>query len=190
MVQPLDKSDFAAFASGDKQPVDAQPKRPKPSGLIINVDEGWARVQIALRPAITFGRSDEDVTADVDLTSFGARDKGVSRQHIIVMQQGGRLFVKDLGSKNGTRINNDALRANILYELMDGDVLQLGKLQLAIYFVYEPITETVIPQNTASREETNSVRADNKTLVDDTTYEIPPFAAKALQRRMMQDLDE
>ena len=189
MVQPLDKSDSAAFAHGTKQPVDAQPKRPKPNGLIINIDEGWARVQVTLRPTITFGRSDEDTMVDVDLTSFGARDKGVSRQHIMVMQQGGRLFVKDLGSKNGTRINSDALRANILYELMDGDVLQLGKLQLAISFAYEAITETVIPQNTTSREETNSVRPDNKTLTD-STYEIPPFAAKALQRRMMQDLDE
>ena len=189
MARPLDKSDSAEFALGAKKAVDSQRNRPKPNGLIINIDEGWARLQITLRPTITFGRSDEDVTVDVDLTSFGARDKGVSRQHIIVMQQGGRLFVKDLGSKNGTRINNDALRANILYELMDGDVLQLGKLQLALYFAYEAVTESVIPHNTASREETNGVHPDNKTL-SDSTYEIPPFAAKALQRRMMQDVDE
>lgn len=189
MVKQLDKSTSAAFATGEQHSPDALPKQQKPIGLIINIDDGRARLQVNLCSSMVFGRSDEGTSVDIDLTSFGGREKGVSRVHMTLMQQGNRLFIKDMGSKNGTRINHDALRSNIAYELMDGDVLTLGKLRCAVYFAYEPIQETPLPPRTSNRDTTNDVRADI-TIADDATYDVRPFAEKVLQQIFIKDSNE
>src|SRR5688500_7986158 len=116
MVKELDKSLSAAFATGEQPAPDAVAKKPK--GLILNIENGAAKLQIGLRSPLMFGRSDAETKVDVDLTSFGGREKGISRQHMTLVQQGSRLFVKDMGSKNGTRINDDTLHAQMYYELL------------------------------------------------------------------------
>lgn len=187
MVKELDKSRSAAFATGEQQAPDAVAKKPKPLGLILNIDDGWAKLQIGLRSPLTFGRSDAETMVDVDLNSFGWREKGVSRQHMTLVQQGSRLFVKDMGSKNGTRINDDTLHAQMFYELLDGDVLRLGKLDMKISFAYEPVQETTLPAGITTREATNAVQ--NNT-VDETTFDVRPFTKDALQKRLSHNLNE
>jgi pSer/pThr/pTyr-binding forkhead associated (FHA) protein len=186
MVKELDKSLSAAYANGEQQAPDAL-KKQKPLGLILNIENGWAKLQIGLRSPLTFGRSDAETKVDVDLTSFGGREKGISRQHMTLVQQGSRLFVKDMGSKNGTRINDDTLHAQMYYELLDGDKLRLGKLEIEFMFAYQPVQETQLPSGISPRDETNSVRNH---AVDDTTYDVRPFAKEALQKRLSHNLNE
>ena len=57
------------------------------------------------------------------------RDRTISRFHCELYVEGGtRVWVKDLGSRNGTRVNGTRVREA---ELVDGAVLQLGKARLA-----------------------------------------------------------
>src|SRR5689334_17617694 len=52
----------------------------------------------------------------------------VSRQHARVTCQGGRSFLEDLGSSNGTYVNRLRLRERV--ELRDQDEIQIGPFHL------------------------------------------------------------
>jgi DNA-binding NtrC family response regulator len=57
------------------------------------------------------------------------RDQTISRFHCEVFAEStGRIWVKDLGSRNGTRLNGTRVREA---ELTEGSVLQLGRVRLA-----------------------------------------------------------
>jgi pSer/pThr/pTyr-binding forkhead associated (FHA) protein len=66
---------------------------------------------------------------DVDLA---LRDEDVSRRHTSVVRRGSRLWVIDLGSKNGTRLDSRPLRPNVAEAWVDAALLELGKTQLMI----------------------------------------------------------
>lgn len=55
---------------------------------------------------MTFGRGDE---ADVQIT-----DERMSRQHFVVAPNGDKFIVRDLGSTNGTFVNNNRITEVIL----------------------------------------------------------------------------
>ena len=63
------------------------------------------------------------------------RDRTISRFHAeVFVAPDGRVWVKDLGSRNGTRVNGTRVREA---ELTEGTVLQLGRARLA----FEPLAE-------------------------------------------------
>jgi two-component system, NtrC family, response regulator GlrR len=69
------------------------------------------------------------------LNQIEVRDRTVSRFHCeLVVRANGRVWVKDLGSRNGTRVNGTRVSEA---ELAEGAVLQVGQLQL----VFEPLAE-------------------------------------------------
>jgi pSer/pThr/pTyr-binding forkhead associated (FHA) protein len=72
---------------------------------------------------VTIGR---DSDADIQIL-----DRSASRFHSEVFPVGGMYFVRDLGSKNGTFINEDRLRDEEL--LREGDTIKIGSTEL----VYE-----------------------------------------------------
>lgn len=63
-----------------------------------------------------FGR-----TADNDVV---VKDGAASRSHARVFEKGGKYFVEDLGSANGTRLNNAAVKQ--AKELKNGDAIMIG----------------------------------------------------------------
>ena len=63
------------------------------------------------------------------LNEIEVRDRTVSRFHCeVFVDREGRAWVKDLGSRNGTRVNGVRVREA---ELQDGMVLRVGQLELA-----------------------------------------------------------
>jgi DNA-binding NtrC family response regulator len=50
-------------------------------------------------------------------------DDWVSRHHVRIESRGGRWWIEDLGSKNGTRVNGAAVASTLLH---DGDVVVVG----------------------------------------------------------------
>lgn len=54
-------------------------------------------------------------------------DSGVSRHHARFHREGSSVSITDLGSANGTFINNSLLRANTVYPLHDGDEVGFGR---------------------------------------------------------------
>jgi pSer/pThr/pTyr-binding forkhead associated (FHA) protein len=67
--------------------------------------------------------------ADVDLKLL---DEDASRRHTRIVRRGSRLWVVDLGSKNGTRLDGRRLRPNLAEAWNDTVMLELGSNQLAI----------------------------------------------------------
>jgi hypothetical protein len=70
----------------------------------------------------------------LDLTPFGAYEKGVSRIHAAIRRTDDSLNLVDLGSVNGTHLNGQRLNPNQPRVLRDGDEIRLGKLVCHLYF--------------------------------------------------------
>lgn len=108
------------------------------SGWRIQFKIGDQKKTLPLKPRITVGRAvDSDDTADeinFDLTPFGAYHFGVSRHHAVMTLSEGYLYLEDLGSTNGTRINGFQLTANQKYRLRDGDEIEFARLRSNILF--------------------------------------------------------
>jgi pSer/pThr/pTyr-binding forkhead associated (FHA) protein len=60
----------------------------------------------------------------------------VSRRHCAFSVRGGRVWIEDLGSRNGTHLNGDALTE--ARPLEDGDLLQFASLSFQIRFQQTP----------------------------------------------------
>src|SRR5437762_10970542 len=58
---------------------------------------------------------------------IAVRDILLSRRHCAIDQIGDHWVLVDLGSKNGTRVNGEAITRHML---ADGDVAQIGKIKL------------------------------------------------------------
>lgn len=67
--------------------------------------------------AATIGRKDTN-TICID-------DKGISREHCVISRSGKRYFIKDLGSTNGTFVNDQRVTSET--ELRSGNVLRIGR---------------------------------------------------------------
>lgn len=82
----------------------------------------------------TIGRIsyDQPVLPDIDLSSYLAYEKGVSRLHISVRISGRKVTVTDLGSINGTQLNGKIILPNQSYPLDHGDFLTLGKMKIQV----------------------------------------------------------
>jgi pSer/pThr/pTyr-binding forkhead associated (FHA) protein len=94
------------------------------------------RIQVPLEPEILIGRKDESsgVFPLVDLTPYGAAEKGVSRRHAKIVFRSDELTIEDIGSVNGTFLNGHRIVPYQSVPLSSGDVVQLGTLILQIYF--------------------------------------------------------
>ena len=71
---------------------------------------------------------------NIDLSHMNALERGVSRHHVALISKEGRVYVRDLGSANGTMLNGTELEPNKLYAVHDGDDVMLGRMMLWINF--------------------------------------------------------
>ncbi|RMF46900.1 MAG: FHA domain-containing protein [Anaerolineae bacterium] len=82
----------------------------------------------------TVGRTSrgQSIIPDVDLSPFDAYAKGVSRLHAALRVENGEISLMDLGSVNGTFINQTKIPPNMYRRLQPGDIISLGKLRLQL----------------------------------------------------------
>jgi len=80
------------------------------------------------------GRSEaaSSLPPDVDLLNYRARERGVSRRHAALVRFKGDIHLLDLGSVNGTFVNNHRLPPETPHLLHEGDRITLGELNLVI----------------------------------------------------------
>ena len=76
----------------------------------------------------------------VDFGPFGAYSLGLSRRHVAIRRSDHGYDVMDLGSVNGTWLNEERLIPHKTYRLPSGSHLRLGRMQ--IFVLYRPLTET------------------------------------------------
>ncbi|MDY0408518.1 DUF6382 domain-containing protein [Virgibacillus soli] len=75
-------------------------------------------------------------------TNIINKDRSISRLHIELTRLSDTYGLKDLGSKNGTFINNQRVNPHEIYELKDGDQIQIGKTYYT-YKVYKAKVEVL-----------------------------------------------
>lgn len=91
----------------------------------------------ALQDRLILGRDDppSGYVPEVNLAPYGAGDQGVSRRHLAIIRHDNILYIEDLGSRNGSKLNGEALKPEEEYPLNDGDMLMLGGLQMVIWYI-------------------------------------------------------
>jgi pSer/pThr/pTyr-binding forkhead associated (FHA) protein len=86
---------------------------------------------------LTVGRVDKANSrrVDIDLTRYGALQKGVSRLHAVFYRgDDDTLYLVDAGSANGTFINGHSIPSNESSPVNNGDEITFGRLRLQAYF--------------------------------------------------------
>lgn len=73
-----------------------------------------------------------------NITPFGAAQYGVSRQHAQLRPTVQNLYILDMNSLNGTKVNNKRVSVHSPTSLSDGDILRLGHLELVLRIVDRP----------------------------------------------------
>jgi hypothetical protein len=122
-----------------------KPRQPRPNTTLLTdkwqiiLTIGDKKEDLTFSEHLLVGRAIDNEThpTDVigfDLTAFGAYHYGVSRHHAMMTLQEGYLYLEDLGSTNGTRINGFQLTANQKYRLRDGDEIEFARLRTHIRF--------------------------------------------------------
>ncbi len=84
---------------------------------------------------IHIGKPNDRIPPNIDLSGF-PNSEIVSRIHADLCLEGENLFIEDVGSANGTYVNNQPLPAGNRYQLKDGDRVAFGKGDL-VTFVFQ-----------------------------------------------------
>jgi predicted component of type VI protein secretion system len=90
--------------------------------LVIEDEAGTRSTVPFAAEAIVVGRAPE--------ATFRLDDRNVSRRHARFVLQSGSVFVEDLGSLTGTRINGERISGR--RKLREGDLVQIGDYDLAV----------------------------------------------------------
>jgi hypothetical protein len=103
------------------------------SVLIVDMNR---QLEFPLTKELSIGRLDAASATfpDIDMTSYGGLEKGVSRRHAKITRQGDKISIEDLGSVNGTLLNGQSLTPYLQYPLKNGDEVHLGQLAVRIQF--------------------------------------------------------
>jgi hypothetical protein len=136
-TEPLPEGDLPAsranpWATGAD---DGQMER-RPAALSVTMAESKRQVQLPVVSEVYLGRLDaaHGIFPDLDLTADGGLEGGVSRRHAKIHQRGNRFYIEDVGSANGTFLNDKRLTPYLPHPLNTGDRVQLGRLQLTVEF--------------------------------------------------------
>lgn len=104
--------------------------------LILQIEDDDQPLMVQIRQEVILGRTSDqnDGRSYINLTNYGADERGVSRIHARLLRDEKAVYLKDLESTNGTRLNGELIPASVEKRLRDGDEITLGKLKLFIYF--------------------------------------------------------
>lgn len=74
----------------------------------------------------------QSILPDVDLEPYQAYKSGVSRLHASIRVEAAAMWITDLGSANGTQVNNQKLNPHEEHALSNNDIVRLGRLSVQV----------------------------------------------------------
>lgn len=86
---------------------------------------------------ILLGKSNENNPPDVDLLEL-PNSEIISRQHAKIHLESDNYYIEDIGSSNGTYVNNTPVPEGQSHQLAAGDVIALGKEDKATFVFKVP----------------------------------------------------
>jgi tetratricopeptide (TPR) repeat protein len=105
--------------------------------LIIEDDEGHASVVPLDQDEITIGRKEGNT---VQLT-----DRNISRQHARLIRSNSSLFIEDLDSYNGVKVNGNRITARTT--IRESDRLDIGDYHLSFQQIDEEVAQSVVDRD-------------------------------------------
>lgn len=90
-------------------------------------------LRLSIEQPLLLGRGDKvrkETRHFIDLGDYGAYRFGLSRDHAEIRYENNTYYLFDLGSSNGTSLNEQEITAKQNYELKNGDQIFLGRLGL------------------------------------------------------------
>lgn len=102
-----------------------------PAALLrLRIAHTGRRIEVRSHQTCEIGRSDPSLglAPDLDLSREGPEAIWVSRRHARIFYHDGHFYIEDLGSTNGTYLNNKRLVSGLPYALQDGDELRFGRI--------------------------------------------------------------
>ena len=107
----------------------------QPIVVRVSIVDSGRQVEFPLSKEINIGRLDATTATfpDIDLTTDGALEKGVSRRHAKITRKGSELYLEDLGSVNGTFVNGKRLTPYLPHTLSTDDEIRLGKMLMRVH---------------------------------------------------------
>jgi pSer/pThr/pTyr-binding forkhead associated (FHA) protein/tetratricopeptide (TPR) repeat protein len=117
--------------------------------LIIEDDEGKTTVVPLIRDEITIGRKEGNT---IRLT-----ERNVSRKHAKLVKQNGSVYIEDLTSYNGIKVNGDRISGRA--PVQEGDRIQIGDYQLALKL--DKATQPNSPAGEVGNEKTTPFVREN-----------------------------
>ena len=111
------------------------------SGIAFYVDGHVDPAYIDTKGEFVLGRK-AGTTSErlVDFAPFGGYSLGLSRRHVIMRRTGDGYEVMDLGSVNGTWLDEERLVPHVSYPLPSGSHLRLGRMR--VFVLYQRSAET------------------------------------------------
>lgn len=91
------------------------------------------RFKLEIEDEVQIGRASSELIPEVDLTDDDGAEKGVSRHHAKIQAVQGGLVLVDLGSTNGTLLNNYRLPPQEPFPLKSGDEIRFGDLLIHLF---------------------------------------------------------
>ena len=95
--------------------------------LLENLDT-WEKYTFMFYDEVGIGRAKDSPDFEQFLTIEG--DPKVSKQHCTIIRKGGRLYIEDLGSKNGTFLNEEWVDEPVL--IQKEDIIRVGETRIEI----------------------------------------------------------
>ena len=146
--------------------------------LEIKSPQGTRRVELDSDP-VTIGRLPDNM---VQIT-----DDGLSRNHAIIESYGEGWRLRDLGSRNGTKVNGNRVAE---YRLAHGDVVRLGAVEIR----YINPTEAAAPKRQtpdfSAAAEASRRRAYNQNTIDvDLSEVVAASVQTGYERRLREIID-
>ena len=137
------------------RPLNLPSRRERIHTLIFQIGDDQLSISLKMAERLILGRqSSQTDLPDLDLARFKAAEHGISRIHATLESTETGVYLMDLGSRNGTFVNGQALAAFNPYYLNHGDVLRFGKLT---------VTLTLITEDNGDNRYVTSTRARSKT---------------------------
>jgi pSer/pThr/pTyr-binding forkhead associated (FHA) protein len=111
--------------------------------IILEFVDSGERLKLNGSREYTIGRvsKSQALIPDVDLSRYGAFQKGVSRLHAILKTSPTECHIMDLESANGTRINGKRVTACVDLPVKNGDTINFGSFKTIIHISAEQVTE-------------------------------------------------
>lgn len=111
------------------------------SGIAVYIEGEFNPTYIDFNGEFVIGRKRGTTSeAMLDLSPLGGYHLGLSRRHAVIRRTGHGYEMLDLGSVNGTWLNNERLVPHKSYPLPSGSHLRLGRMRLLV--LYHPLAET------------------------------------------------